>query len=290
MIVDMNDSPYTPFGMTAKEAKGFHVLREDLSAGARTSLVSWLSRQLSQPDRPSYAAAAHCRDVQLHTDVSLGIGPEEFYYSDVVTGHLHIKSDLDLLKVTDYLLSRGRPSSSTHPVESILAVAHSLWTIGLREGRVGLVDRVAEGVRSAAEDVATRGTAGRVLARAWGNIHGFEKKTSAAYGDAVRAVEIVAIECVQKNNQAATLGTVIGQMKADGDWALPLREHQDAPAPELLLAMLRTLWFGHRDRHGKADYSDVSDEETRAAVALAVTLVDWFDSGVISRRAAKPHA
>ncbi|MGZ0212781.1 MAG: hypothetical protein ACKVI4_09895 [Actinomycetales bacterium] len=286
----MTDSPYTPFGMTAEEAKGFHVLREDLSAGARTSLITWLSRQLTRTGQPAYAAEVLCREVQLHTDVSLGIGPGSLYDAKIVTRQLQSKSDLNLLRVTDYLLSRGKPSSSTHPVETVLAVAHSLWTVGLREGRVGLVDRVTEGVRAAAEDVATRGTAGRVLARAWANIHGFEKKASAAYGDAVRAVEIVAIECVQKNNQAATLGTVIGQMKADGDWALPLREHHEAPAPELLLAMLRTLWFGHRDRHGKADYSDVTDEETRAAVALAVTLVDWFDSGAISRRAAKPTA
>lgn len=50
--------------------------------------------------------------------------------------------------------------------------------------------------------------------------------------------------------------------------------------------MLRTLWRGHRDRHGNLDYSDVTQQEARAGVALSVTLVDWFAAGAITRRPA----
>ncbi len=74
-------------------------------------------------------------------------------------------------------------------------------------------------------------------------------------------------------------------MRADGDWRLPLREHSDAPSAELLLALIRTLWFGHRDRHGSVDYSDVAHEEARAAVMLSATLVEWFAAGSVVRRA-----
>ncbi len=129
-------------------------------------------------------------------------------------------------------------------------------------------------------------TAGKVLSRAWASIHGLDTTASSAYADAVRAVEIVAISVVQPRHATATLGTVIGQMAADGDWQLPLREPKESPAADLILGMLRTLWHGHRDRHGNVDYSDVSEVEARAAVSLAVTLVDWFASGAISRSVA----
>jgi hypothetical protein len=53
----------------------------------------------------------------------------------------------------------------------------------------------------------------------------------------------------------------------------------------MVVAMLRTLWFGHRDRHGKPmGHTDVTHEEARAAVVLAASLVDWFASGALARR------
>lgn len=55
----------------------------------------------------------------------------------------------------------------------------------------------------------------------------------------------------------------------------------------MLVQMLRTFYRGHRDRHGNLDYSDVTHEEARAGVVLAVTLVDRFASGVIARRPAE---
>lgn len=157
----------------------------------------------------------------------------------------------------------------------------------MRLGRVGLVEGVPAGVQDVvASVIRAAGSAGEVLARAWSNVHGPVPLDSAAYGDAVRATEIAAIGVVQPRHDSATLGTVLGQMKADGDWRLPLREHSEAPGTELVLAMIRTLWFGHRDRHGSPEYSDVSHEEARAAVVLAATLVDWFESGALARRPA----
>ena len=100
----------------------------------------------------------------------------------------------------------------------------------------------------------------------------------------MKAVETAAIAVVMPRKIDATLGTVIGQMKADSDWTLPFRPHDDYPPEQVVLGMLQTLWRGHRDRHGSTDYSDVTLEEAKAAVSLAATLVDWFAAGVIARR------
>lgn len=134
------------------------------------------------------------------------------------------------------------------------------------------------------ETVASSGTAGQILARAWGKVHGISPDNSGSYADAVRAAEAAIQPIVEPKNKEATLGTLAAVMRAQGDWRLPLREHAHAPSPELLVAMLQTLFRGHADRHGTEDYRDVTHEEAEAGVALAATLVAWFTSGAVQRR------
>jgi hypothetical protein len=188
--------------------------------------------------------------------------------------------------MVDYLLSRtlGR-GPTVDALEHILRSGRSKWTVGERAGRPGLVERVPSGVQDVVEATITSSlAAGDLLARAWADVHGLEPKDSSAYALAVKAVEAAAVAVVMPRKRDATLGNVIGQMKADGDWRLPFREHPEASSAEVLLGMLRTLWVGHRDRHGSADHSDVSHEEARSAVTLAATLVDWFAAGSVLRR------
>jgi hypothetical protein len=128
------------------------------------------------------------------------------------------------------------------------------------------------------------GTAGQILARAWGKVHAFTPDDSGAYADAVRAVEAAAQPLVEPKNDEATLGSMAAVMRNQGDWRLPLREHQHAPTAEMVVAMMRSLYRGHVDRHGRDDYRDVTHEEALAGVALAATLVSWFASGAVQRR------
>ena len=54
-----------------------------------------------------------------------------------------------------------------------------------------------------------------------------------------------------------------------------------------IVEMMRLLWRGQHDRHGTGDETApiaVSQVQAEAAVALAVTLVKWFVSGMVSRR------
>lgn len=192
--------------------------------------------------------------------------------------------DVQLLRVADFLVTK---ELHLEDLDGLLETANSKWTIGKRLGRMGLVERIPEGVRLNMEDtIRNAGSAGSVLARAWAHVHGFDKNNSAAYMDAVRAVEIAAVEAVQPNNPKATLGTVIKQMLDQSDWRLPFREHQNSPSNAFIIDATRTLWHGHRDRHGSVNYTDVTYEEARAAVSLSATLIDWFTSGAVQRRPA----
>lgn len=190
------------------------------------------------------------------------------------------------LQIVDYLLAFGGHSTPAS-LEAILVRGKSAWTVGERAGRPGLVRRVPLGVQVAADAVMGRtGRAGVRLAKAWEKLYGLDPDPSAAYVWAVRAVEDAVVPVVSPNNTNATLGTVVNQMVQQGDWRLPMdREHQRAPSPEVLVGMLRMFFHGQVDRHGgQLDApDDVSVEEATVAVSLAVTLVNLFESGLVSR-------
>lgn len=286
----MTESEWVPFGLNESERADYTVLRGNVTPAARQALISWLRSDLL--DASGWANIGRCLQIQLATDVMIGAYSTPAIQGDRIINELNGISDKELLRVVDYVLVTTGKSGLTGRSASLAVIlknARSRWTAGTRMGRPGLTERVPSGVQDFVEDVVSGSeVAGRVLSRAWAAIHGLEPEPSAAYGDAVRAVEIVAVQAVQPRNAEATLGTVLGQMKADGDWRLPMREHKDAVGTDLVLSMLRTLWYGHRDRHGKPDYSDVSPEEARAAVSLAASAVDWFASGALTRRPAAP--
>ncbi|MEV5769130.1 hypothetical protein AB0L34_31870 [Micromonospora sp. NPDC052213] len=79
---------------------------------------------------------------------------------------------------------------------------------------------------------------------------------------------------------------MLKQLEDQGDWRLPMeREHTSAPSSHVIIAMLRMLWHGQHDRHGGQPSApgNVSVDEAQVAVSVAVTLVQWFDAGLIQR-------
>lgn len=279
-------APWQPFGLSEEESVDYEVLIGGVPAWLRTPLLTWVRQRFAtrQPDWLNAELLLDCQ-ASLRFDTGATVAPNGFIHQRQTWPLLAALDDDQLLRLVDYLLSRISSPSAIDRLDSMLAEAKSKWRIGTRMGKRGLVERVPEGVQQAVEaTIARAGDSGRVLARAWAHVHGLNPEDSTAFAEAVKAVEIAAVARVQPNNASASLGTVLGQMKADGDWRLPLREHTDAPGPQLILSMIRTLWYGHRDRHGGVNYSDVRHDEARAAVVLAASLIDWFESEALQRR------
>lgn len=275
---------WVPFGLDEGERDQYLVLVAGVPTWLREPLLEWAVPTLLDGN---FTHTGRLLEAEMATRLPLGAQAGDRQYHAAIRSRLRAFSDEQLLRLVDYLIG-GRSTPTGQPARQLAAIfqaGRSKWTVGDRLGRAGLVERVPAGVQTSVEGtIANSDSAGEVLARAWAHVHGLERNDSSAYADSVRAVEIAAIKVVQPNHSTATLGTVLGQMKADGDWRLPLREHTDAPGPELVLAMGRTLWHGHRDRHGSTNYSDVTHEEARAAVVLAASLVEWFTSGALARR------
>lgn len=195
------------------------------------------------------------------------------------------------LLVIDWLVfdnvEDGGRQRHNEELELVLRAGGSKWTVGLRDGLAGLELRVPEGVHEAARAaMAMPGNAGVLLSEAWHAAYGINPDPEKAYAKAIKAVEAAAIPVVSSTNAAATLGTVISQLRDQGNWKLGLtREHTTHTTQQVVLGMAQALWTGQNDWHaGQPGYTPSTPAEAEAAVMLAVPLVQWFSSGAIARR------
>lgn len=170
---------------------------------------------------------------------------------------------------------------------AILNDAGSEWMVGVdADGVPELQLRVDETTRAAsAATIASADRAGDYLARAWSLTYGRHPDPTAAYNEAIKAVEAAAKPIVTPTDNVTTLGKILQALRdKPSKWNLPFRPADDRPMPmEVVRQMAELLWRSHHDRHGD-DAVDkplsVTQAEAEAAVHLAVLLVHWFSSSI----------
>lgn len=263
-----------------RDGEPFQVLYEGVPSWIRHQLREWVEEWLSQ-DPDSLALA---QTVLRLEDLGWGSGGLGGAWSNFQTKFL--RDDDLFLDVLDLILRLlVRADSDVRELETWLSLGGSAWTVAFREDEYRLERRVDDTVALAANElIAGAGRAGTHLAKAWKEIYGRDPDSSASYRESVRAVEVAAIAVVSPNNQRATLGTVIGEMRADSSrWDVTINAPNSFDA---LLGMMNLLWKGQGDRHGTPDSTaplNVSMSEAEVALHLAVTLVHWFDRGFARR-------
>jgi hypothetical protein len=167
-------------------------------------------------------------------------------------------------------------------LERLLALAGSSWRVA-DDGR-SLERRVDETVAGAAATAATPGTsASQHLAEAWKAAYGRRPDPSQAYSEAIKAVEAAAAPVITPNDRRATLGTIRGALRSAPDrWNLAIQRSTGPFDATTLDAMLTLLWEGQTDRHGGINPTvPIELDAAQAAVHLAATLVQWFESGAV---------
>jgi hypothetical protein len=143
-----------------------------------------------------------------------------------------------------------------------------------------------EAVRSA-EGASGAGSAAAQLREAWGCVHALRPDPVKAYAQAVKAVESAAHSVVEPRNVKATLGTMLGHLRANrGRFSLAIGGPDGKGDVGPLIECMTLLWQGQSSRHGSSmPTRDETLEEAAMAVHLAVTLVQWFTSGAVRRSA-----
>lgn len=166
-------------------------------------------------------------------------------------------------------------------LELLLNIGGSVWT--LAPDQKTLVKRVDDSAIQQFERVtAPADSASKELHEASAKAYGRHPNASDAWDHAIKALEDILIPIVCPTKVKANLGGVAGDLKAQpGRWRLLLENFQGV---ETLEAMLRLLW-PNPDRHDGAERrnAELAEAKAKAAVQLAVTIVQWGRTGVLER-------
>lgn len=190
---------------------------------------------------------------------------------------------LDLIDATLNLQSPAK--SHWEELDRKLSLGGAAWRVG--DDKASLVRTVADetqaifNLATAAPDEATA-----ELKKAWHKAFSSNPDPSNAWSHAIKAVEEVLIRAVAPNNSKATLSNVIGELEGKNGVAWKMLfpdsnvDHDVAP----LVSILRLLW-PNPDRHGGSSNKRVpSENEARAVVTLAATIVQWHRDGWVVRK------
>ncbi len=271
------------------------VLHDGVPAWLVGSLIDWLrprcySEVIGWGSEPN---PERIRELERRLHLNLGQATPDLLLDDLLE---HLTNDEDrLLRAIGVALGWYGPADyitieaerDLAELENAFRQSGSAWQVAYSSTRGwGLERRVDETTAEAARVVmSTGGRASDHLAEAWRHLYARDPSPGEAYAEAVKAVEAAAIPVVCPNDSSATLGKIIGQLRAALDgWALALEPH-DADSIGHLCSMLDLLWRSQR-RHGTPDPATplrVSPGEAEPAVYLAITLVHWFTSGAVQR-------
>lgn len=189
---------------------------------------------------------------------------------------------LDAVDFTLHKFSGMRADS----LESMLSEAGSKWRVSTVGGGTHLERRLAAATTEAADSaISVADRAAIHLAKARQDAFGRSPDSSSAYREAVRAVEAIAKPIISPNNDRATLGSMIAVLR-DAPQEFEVTIYAGEEGVKRLRATLELLWKGQHDRHGTDDVNTpihVDQPAAEAAIHLAVTLVEWFRSGAITR-------
>lgn len=287
-MTDETEDHWSHWGLDDDEIAQYSALREDIPGHLETSLWLWVRDAVTVPET-GYTSAYPDRELVREFERTLQVPIKwPFNRTDVIWAIQQAYLDRpirDVWRLVNWLLGHGHAHGGT--LKTYLLQSGSAYTVEAADkGRCYLVKRVPEGVQDAATAAFGQPSAGKRLAKAWEAAFGVNPDPTKAYSLAVKAVEDAAIPVVCPNDRSATLGKVIGEVRA-GTWKLPhLREDPNVTTHDVLIGMMRTLWVGQHDRHGgpsEVGVPAVTQDEAESAVILAVTLVGWFETGKVQQ-------
>jgi hypothetical protein len=283
--------------MTEAGASEFARLHSGIPAWMRESLWEWLRQRLCKyvgtyPDQYWDPRVAAIREIERLCRLDSGWSGSGNDFSDRTNGlealrRVLYENEVAFLTAVDLWLPRTDDSSHME-LEIILLDAASEWRVGEFESQSALVKRIDETVQRAAEVLARQGTrAGNLLSDAWRHAFSMQRDASASYRCSVRAVEAAAGPILTPDDPRPSLGKMIAALR-DGmsKWTFTFTIDSAVEPKKVLLEMMQLLWTNEYSRHVDADPTSplhVSQEEAESAVVLALTLVNWFTSGAITR-------
>jgi hypothetical protein len=264
--------------------------QEGIPAWIDHSVRQWLGLQLMEDEtRDRLLARLHVTDASRVSTVTGRVERlTEVELLDWIDGVLSIEA-----KREDYLF-RHSNEYNANKLETLLREGHSIWKVS--DTCDSLERRQDETVTAAAHQAGQtaksygRAAAAERLRNAWSKAYGLHPDPSKAFGEAILAVEAVAVPAITPKEADAHLGHVYGQLRTQGHlYELAITDKSGVPGSvQPVTELVGLLWHGHTDRHeGNLPALPITQDAAEMAVHAASTLVQWFASGAIRRKPLK---
>lgn len=286
------------------QAASWHVLHEGVPSHMQPGLTKAVKWMLKQSEAMSDTVQRRLRlDVAQDFDTSESIIWLTETYPDLLLDVADCL--LDLACTNDRFSTQQTPifqvaeqrqaqavtaANYIGSVRRVLREANSAYTVAMPEapGRWSLVRRVDQTATDALADAAGQAAdSAALLASAWAATFQREPDLTRAYRDAVLAVEAAASPILIPKDPTPTLGKAIAYLaNASAKWTVAGLDDKSRQSAETLLAMLQTVWQ-NQGRHvgqGGAAPDPVEQGEAEAIVFLAITLVQWFERGLVQQK------
>lgn len=300
----MDDEGWRPlFLRECGERSEFDVLHDGVPRWLEGSLWRWLMDRVAEGGPALILRLERRLHVELAADGDRPLGRQHTPPNALLERHWTESGPEGRLTLLDAILrdmqyreraaiedgddeQAGRLLNGAQRLDAILAEGGSLWGAHPDVPAWCLVRRVNDTTAELVNSVTTPGTdAARKMKSSWTACFRHDPDYDIAYRDAVLAVEAVAIPLALPSASKATLGTVIAHIRDTvGRWSVGALDAAETASGDTLLLMLKTLWH-NQERHARADgtIANVSRDEAETAVSLAITLVHWFTSGLVTR-------
>lgn len=197
------------------------------------------------------------------------------------------ESDELMLTVIEIMLPEIEDYRHVRRLEEVLAVGNSAYKVSEDYQRLEMrvMPEVVAATQAVVDAAGRTGSAGEHLAVAWTAAYGRKPDPVKAYSEAIKAVEAAAAPVLTPNDLKATLGTLRGHLKAHlAQYQLAV-DNGGTQGAQVLLDVMSLLWDNQTSRHGGVQPTvPETPEAGRAAVDLAVMLVQWFVSGAVQKR------
>lgn len=189
------------------------------------------------------------------------------------------------LQMIEFFLGLASPSAA-EALEEILRLGNSAYAVSTDGKRLEM--RIAPEVKAQVEEViaAAAGSAGDHLTNAWNEAYGREQDPVKAYSESIKAAEAALAPVVSPNDLRATLGTMIGQVRANPQlYAFAIGDGANSDGVQTVLHLMQALWEGQTSRHaGVNPTREETSAEAQTAVHIAASLVQFGSSGAFARR------
>jgi hypothetical protein len=187
-----------------------------------------------------------------------------------------------------YALEGCVSPKSVQPVLDLLSAADVDINIIYLDGRWIAVHREhGMGLELLSSDPNFEAT--NLIEKAQAMSYGVVPNPSEGFFNALRAVEAALKPVIEPRNPTATLGTMIGQLRATPDrWTMVLTPKQGHSSTKFR-EMLELIWYSEHDRHGGSG-AEVTVNEARAATLIAECVCLLTAQGLFCRREDDPVA